>query len=68
MPTAKKLKINSDFLRMLVILVVFIILATVTSGSNFMSVVSFQTMAKQLTEYGLMSIALAMAIDRKSVV
>lgn len=62
MPTAKKLKINSDFLRMLVILVVFIILATVTSGSNFMSVVSFQTMAKQLTEYGLMSIALAMAM------
>lgn len=62
MSTAKKLKINSDFLRMLVILVVFIVLATITSGSNFFSAVSFQTMAKQLTEYGLMSIALAMAM------
>lgn len=62
MTAAKKLKINSDFLRMLVILVVFIVAATITSGSNFFSVVSFQTMAKQLTEYGLMSIALAMAM------
>lgn len=62
MATAKKLKINSDFLRMLVILVVLVIAATITSGANFFSAVSFQTMAKQLTEYGLMSIALAMAM------
>lgn len=62
MTTAKKFKINSDFFRMLVILVVLIIAATITSGSNFFSVISFQTMAKQLTEYGLMSIALAMAM------
>ena len=62
MTAAKKFKVNSDFLRMLVILVVIIVAATITSGSNFFSVISFQTMAKRLTEYGLMAIALSMAM------
>ncbi len=62
MSTKKKVQINSDFLRMLVILVVLLIFAGVTRGSAFMSVLNFQTIGKQLTEYGLMAIGLSMAM------
>lgn len=62
MTAKKKTKINSDFSRMLIILVVLLVFAGVTRGSAFMSVLNFQTIGKQLTEYGLMAIGLAMAM------
>lgn len=58
----KKTRINSDFSRMLIILVVLLVFAGVTRGSAFMSLVNFQTIGKQLTEYGLMAIGLSMAM------
>lgn len=62
MTAKKKTKINSDFSRMLIILVVLLVFAGVTRGSAFMSVLNFQTIGKQLTEYGLMAIGLALAM------
>ncbi|MDO4321898.1 MAG: ABC transporter permease [Lachnospiraceae bacterium] len=58
----KKTRINSDFSRMLIILVVLLLFAGITRGSAFMSLVNFQTIGKQLTEYGLMAIGLSMAM------
>ncbi|MBR2257917.1 MAG: ABC transporter permease [Blautia sp.] len=54
--------VNSDFLRMLIILAVLLIVAGVTRGSAFMSVKNFQTMGKQLSEYGLLALGLSMAM------
>lgn len=54
--------VNSDFLRMLIILAVLLIVAGVTRGSAFMSVRNFQTMGKQLSEYGLLAMGLSMAM------
>ena len=62
MTAKKKMRINSDFSRMLIILVVLLLFAGVTRGSAFMSLVNFQTIGKQLTEYGLMAIGLSMAM------
>ena len=53
---------NSDFIRMLMILAVLLIFAGITRGSAFMSVLNFQTIGKQLTEYGLMSMGLSLAM------
>ena len=58
----KRNRLDSDFLRMLIILVVLLIFAGVTRGGAFMSVLNFQTIGKQLTEYGLMAMGLAMAM------
>ncbi len=55
-------RINSDFLRMLIILAVLLIFAGITRGSAFMSVLNFQTIGKQLTEYGLMAMGLSLAM------
>ena len=60
--TKKLTRINSDFLRMLVILAALLVLAGVTSGSSFMNLLNFQTIGKQLTEYGLMSLGLSIAM------
>lgn len=62
MTSKKKLNINSDFSRMLVILIALLILAGVTSGSAFMNLLNFQTIGKQLTEYGLMAIGLSIVM------
>ena len=59
---SKRTRLDSDFLRMLIILVALLIFAGVTRGSAFMSVLNFQTIGKQLTEYGLMALGLAMAM------
>ena len=59
---SKRTRLDSDFLRMLIILVVLLIFAGVTRGSAFMSILNFQTIGKQLTEYGLMAMGLAMAM------
>ncbi len=62
MTSTKKSRINSDFFRMLIILAVLLVLAGVTRGSAFMSLLNFQTIGKQLTEYGLMALGLSMAM------
>ena len=58
----RKAGINSDFLRMLIILAVLLLVAGLTRGSAFMSVKNFQTMGKQLSEYGLLALGLSMAM------
>ena len=50
MTANKKIRINSDFMRMLIILAALLILAGVTRGKAFMSAANFQTMGKQLSE------------------
>lgn len=62
MSSKKKIQIDSDFSRMLIILVVLLLAAGITRGSAFMSVKNFQTIGKQLTEYGLMAMGLSMAM------
>lgn len=62
MSTSRKFRIDSDFLRILIILVVLLVFAGLTRGSAFMSLINFQTIGKQLTEYGLMAMGLSMAM------
>lgn len=62
MTAKRKTKINSDFKRMLIILAFLLVFAGITRGSAFMSLLNFQTIGKQLTEYGLMAIGLSMAM------
>lgn len=62
MTANKKIRINSDFMRMLIILAALLILAGVTRGKAFMSAANFQTMGKQLSEYGLLAMGLSMAM------
>lgn len=62
MTAKRKIEIDSDFRRMLLILAALLVLAGVTRGSAFMSVLNFQTIGKQLTEYGLMAIGLSIAM------
>ena len=62
MSVKRKAGINSDFLRMLIILAVLLLVAGLTRGSAFMSVKNFQTMGKQLSEYGLLALGLSMAM------
>ncbi len=53
----KKLKkIDDNVIRLIIILLAFLLLAGITKGSTFMKASIFQTMGKQLAEYGLMSI------------
>ncbi|MBQ9527375.1 MAG: ABC transporter permease [Fretibacterium sp.] len=58
----RKMSINSDFLRMLIILAALLVFAGITRGGAFMSILNFQTIGKQLTEYGLMAMGLSMAM------
>ena len=53
----KKLKkIDDNVFRLIIILIAFLVIAGVTKGGTFVKVPIFQTMGKQLAEYGLMSI------------
>ncbi len=49
-------KIDDNVMRLLIILVAFLLIAGVTKGSSFLKVPVFQTMGKQLSEYGLMAV------------
>ncbi|MGC4018582.1 MAG: ABC transporter permease [Muricomes sp.] len=55
-------KMDSNIKRLLIILVAFIIIACVTKPTEFIKIGSFQTMAKQLSEYGLMSIGVGICM------
>lgn len=62
MTSGRRFRIDSNFLGMLIILAVLLVFAGLTRGSAFMSVLNFQTIGKQLTEYGLMSLGMALAM------
>ena len=47
---------------LLIILVAFIVIACVTKPSEFIKIGNFQTMAKQLSEYGLMAIGVGICM------
>lgn len=49
-------KIDGNILRLLAILVIIILISGLTTGTRFLNVGNFQSMAKTLTEYGLMAV------------
>ena len=55
-------KMNSNIKRLLIILVVFVVIACATRPSEFIKIGNFQTMAKQLSEYGLMAIGVGICM------
>lgn len=52
----KKLKIDDNIFRLIIILIVFLLIAGITKGSSFLKVSIFQTMGRQMAEYGLMAV------------
>lgn len=56
------LPFDDNVLRLLVILVVLLILTTVTKGSQFVNIGNVQSIGKQLTEYGLMSLGMGICM------
>lgn len=53
----KKLKnIDDNVARLLLLLVAFLVIAGITKGGSFMKLSIFQTMGRQLAEYGLMAV------------
>ncbi|MDD7267130.1 MAG: ABC transporter permease [Lachnospiraceae bacterium] len=63
MMTIKKyLNHDKNLTRLFAILIIVTILFTALKGSLFMSVANFQSMGKQFPEFGLLSIAMAMAL------
>ncbi len=58
----KMKKLDGNILRLLAILFVIVVLAGLTKGSKFLNVGNLQSMAKTLTEYGLMSVGLGIAM------
>lgn len=55
-------KIDGNIKRLLVILVAFIVIACVTKPNEFIKIGNFQTMVKQLSEYGLMAIGVGICM------
>jgi len=49
-------KIDDNVIRLIIILIIFLLIAGITRGSSFLKISIFQTMGKQLAEYGLMAI------------
>ena len=44
----KKLKIDDNIFRLIIILIVFLLIAGITKGSSFLKVSIFQTMGRQM--------------------
>lgn len=55
-------KIDNNIKRLLIILAVFIVIACVTKPTQFIKIGNFQTMAKQLSEYGLMAVGVGICM------
>lgn len=55
-------KLDGNMKRLLIILVAFIVIACVTKPSEFIKIGNFQTMVKQLSEYGLMAIGVGICM------
>ncbi len=62
MGKAKKVKLDENFLRMLVLLIVLLVFGGITRGSSFIGVASLQNIAVQLVEYGLMALGLSICM------
>ena len=58
----KAKKIDGNILRLIIIFVVIFLIATVTKGSGFLNAGNLQTMARALTEYGLMAVGCGIAM------
>lgn len=52
----KKVKIDDNIFRLIIILIVFLLIAGITKGNSFLKVSIFQTMGRQMAEYGLMAV------------
>ena len=52
----KAKKIDGNILRLLAIFVIIIAVSGITKGTSFLNVGNLQSMAKTLTEYGLMAV------------
>ena len=55
-------KIDGNILRLIIIFVAIFLIATITKGTQFLNSGNMQTMAKSLTEYGLMAIGCGIAM------
>ena len=55
-------KIDGNMIRLLIIFAAVFLIASITKGSSFLNVGNMQTMAKTLTEYGLMAIGCGVAM------
>lgn len=53
---------DTNFLRLLVVFVIVFVLCSVLKGSAFLNLGNFQSMMKQFPEYGLLAIAIALAL------
>lgn len=58
----KTKKIDDNMLRLLIILAAFILIACITKPKNFMQLGNFHTMAKQMSEYGLMALGVGVCM------
>lgn len=55
-------KVDDSVKRLLVIFITFLVIACVTKTEMFMSIANFQSMSKQLSEYGLMAIGVGICM------
>lgn len=55
-------KIDNNIKRLLIILALFIVIACVTKPTQFIKIGNFQTMAKQMSEYGLMAVGVGICM------
>ncbi len=58
----KAKKIDDNIVRLLIILTAFIMIACVTRPANFIQLGNFQTMVKQMSEYGLMALGVGICM------
>ena len=58
----KAKKIDENILRLVIIFVVIFAIASITKGSSFLNPGNLQTMARALTEYGLMAVGCGIAM------
>lgn len=58
----RKLAMDSNNKRLFIILIVFFMIACVTKPSAFLGVSNFQTMGRQMAEYGLMAIGCGLCL------
>lgn len=59
---SKKIKLDDNNRRLLVILIAFFAIASITKQSAFLSLSNAQTMGRQVAEYGLMAIGCGMCL------
>lgn len=55
-------KMDSNIKRLLIILIAFVAIACITKPTQFLRIGNFQTMAKQLSEYGLMAVGVGICM------